>query len=214
MCFRYLNAETQDQVSARSAIPFHHKIFPSHFVLPWTAWLEAPFLTTSHSLNYFLRKVIPMHYFAVTTLWGFIFPPSKLQVAFPKPPKTKRHKVPGSHGKVNFSSAEAAATFFSAAGVCFWKLCCASHFAFVFMLPHVDMSNTDIFTWMSHCRLLLESVGGKRYFKCDSSHLKLDAYDQLDELHPQRIHFLLLTARKFRWSDQVETSFLWVSKLS
>lgn len=48
---------------------------------------------------------------------------------------------------------------------------------------------------MSHCRIFLESVGGKKYFKCDSFHLNLDVYDQLDELHPQGIYFPPLTTK-------------------
>lgn len=35
----------------------------------------------------------------------------------------------------------------------------------------------------------------KRFFERDSSHLNLEAYDQLDELHPQRIHFPPLSAK-------------------
>lgn len=35
----------------------------------------------------------------------------------------------------------------------------------------------------------------KRFFECDSSHLNLEAYDQLDELQLQRIHFPPLSAK-------------------
>jgi len=80
---------------------------------------------------------------------------------FPNDPKTKRHR--DVFEKTDFSSAGTAATFFTAVGARYRKLHCAAHenFAFVFMLPRVDVSNIDVFTWVSQHKLLLESVGEK-----------------------------------------------------